>query len=120
MAAAAPINSITEGILFRIDDDGGRALRSLYRKVGANGFAARRAMRLAILADAADQWAEETADAPRGVNARLGAGEGETPILDAIFDFIRDILESGKIQEFLIWLFEALPKLIAAIVAIFV
>lgn len=113
-----PVRTLLESLLFRVDRDGGRDLDNLYGKVGLRRIhvAERRQLRLALIADAADAWAKETGYSTSSIREAFAAGDGETPILD----FLRDLIEQGKIQPFLEWLFENLPKLIAAIVAIFV
>ena len=116
-----PVRTTMQAILSRMDRERGRDLDGMFSalKIGRFDREGRREMRLALLADAADAWMAENPDFERSatgsVAEAIARGDGETPILD----FIRDLIDSGKIQAFLSWLFENLPTLIAAIVAIF-
>ena len=113
-----PVRTTLQAILSRMDRERGRDLDGMFSALKINRFdrEGRREMRLALLADAADAWMAEN-DFQRSSTGSVAEarGDGETPILD----FIRDLIDSGKIQAFLSWLFENLPTLIAAIVAIF-
>ena len=115
-----PVRTTLQAILSRMDRERGGDLDGMFSALKINRFdrEGRREMRLALLADAADAWMAENdfqRSSTGSVAEAIARGDGETPILD----FIRDLIDSGKIQAFLSWLFENLPTLIAAIVAIF-
>lgn len=100
-----------EIMLGRVDDSltlkDRRALKLFGRPVAARNFG------LAVIGDTIRKWRELNADAP-GYAAGVGE-DRETPILD----FLRELIEQGKIQPFIQFLFEQIPILIKAIVAIF-
>ena len=116
-----PARTMLETTLIKMEQKNNRELKQLYDAAGVGRLQLRerRDLRVALMADAADSWMAENSDfqLSRGdsIKEAFDAGEGDTPILD----FWRDLIESGKLNEFIKWLFEALPGLIAAIVAIF-
>ena len=90
-----------------------------FRNLGAGSFVERRYLAREMFAAAADEFAAgRGAGDVKPLSGYYGEdddADSDTPILD----WIRDILESGVMQDFLAFLFEAIPKLIAAIVVIF-
>lgn len=83
------------------------------RALGIGRFGGGRRVFRAVLAEGIRQWCAANPDPDRPDFD--DDGESETPFLD----FLRYLIDSGKIQAFLKWFFEALPVLIKAIVSIF-
>lgn len=96
-----------------------RGVRSLsYSDRKALGIESRADARDFVLGVIADSIPQYAAAHPNLALPTFGA-IGDGTIIQAILDFLRELIEQGKIQPFLQWLFEQLPILIKAIVDIF-
>jgi hypothetical protein len=109
-----PVRATLELLLNRVDDSIKPADE---RKLGIGRFqfAERRRFRRAVLRDAIDDWRAT----PEGADAPAVGDDDDTESDTPILDFLRWLIESDRIQPFIAFLFDAIPKLIAAIVSIF-